>query len=749
MDRVDADLGLIHLVERILKGLDGTLDVGLDDQVELLDLGVGDGLEEILERHVLHAALLLDAGLERALLGELARVAVVLEHAELVTGVGHGLQAQDLDGVGRTGLGDGAALGVEHGADAAIGEAGNQRIAHVQGTAGHEHGSDRAAALIELGLEDVAGGKGVRVGLELEHVGLEQHGLQKVVDTDLLLGRDVDEHVLSAPLLGDDAVLGELLAHAVGVGAGLIDLVDGDDDGYAGGLGVVDRLDGLGHDAVVGGDDQDDDVGHLGAAGTHGRKGGVARGIDEGDLAVVDHDLRSADGLRNAARLAGSDAGVTDGVEQARLTVVDVTHDGDDRGAGLKVGGIVVEREGVLLLGGDDLDLTAQVVGNELDEVVRHGLCHGERRAQQEQALDDVVGRNVERLGELLDGNALGDLDGVEVLGVHALGQRLLNLALLLSLCSLALALLLTLLAATGGLARGLLDGGTSLLEHLLAAVLLGLASHAAVVVLFVVVTALALLALALLVGVGEVHAGSDVVAGVGAMAVRTALGGVALGAVVGGVAIVATAAATIVVAATTVAAFGGALGLRLVLGVLLLLEHGLLRGDLVEQRTEARTGIGSGNGAALGLAGSLLLLAGKALLLGLLLGLGLGAGGLLGGLGGCELAALLLASLLGSDALALGLGGACGLLGGSGLLLGLLGGLDFLGAGLDHRGELLADHGDVSVLQGGGSGLSGNLHIGEMTHQFLGGHAELFGQGGHTDFCHMTSPTLSGTLGA
>ena len=106
---------------------------------------------------------------------------------------------------------------------------------------------------------------------------------------------------------------------------------------------MVDRLDGLRHDAVVGGDNQDDDVGHLGAAGTHGRKGRVTRGIDEGNLAVVDHDLRSADGLGNAARLAGSDAGVTDGVEQARLAVVDVAHNGDDRGARLKVGGIVVE----------------------------------------------------------------------------------------------------------------------------------------------------------------------------------------------------------------------------------------------------------------------------------------------------------------------------------------------------------------------------------------------------------------------
>ena len=99
MDRVDADLGLIHLVEGVAQSLDGALDVGLDDQVELLDLGVGDGLEEVLERDVLDAALLLDTGLERTLVGKGASLALVLEHAELVTGVGHGLQAQDLDSV--------------------------------------------------------------------------------------------------------------------------------------------------------------------------------------------------------------------------------------------------------------------------------------------------------------------------------------------------------------------------------------------------------------------------------------------------------------------------------------------------------------------------------------------------------------------------------------------------------------------------------------------------------------------------
>ena len=72
-----------------------------------------------------------------------------------------------------------------------------------------------------------------------------------------------------------------------GIGVLAVDLVDGHDDRHLGRLGVVERLDGLGHDAVVGRDDQHDDVGGLGAAGAHGGERLVARGVDEGDQAAV------------------------------------------------------------------------------------------------------------------------------------------------------------------------------------------------------------------------------------------------------------------------------------------------------------------------------------------------------------------------------------------------------------------------------------------------------------------------------
>ena len=76
------------------------------------------------------------------------------------------------------------------------------------------------------------------------------------------------------------------LLDPVRIGLGLVDLVDGHDDGDAGGLGVVDGFLGLGHDAVVGGDDQDDDVGELGPAGPELGEGLVARRVDEGDRPV-------------------------------------------------------------------------------------------------------------------------------------------------------------------------------------------------------------------------------------------------------------------------------------------------------------------------------------------------------------------------------------------------------------------------------------------------------------------------------
>ena len=95
----------------------------------------------------------------------------------------------------------------------------------------------RAAAAIELGLEDIAGGERVGVGLELEDVGLEQDGLEQLVDADLRVLAEMLTNMFCPPHSSGHDAVGRRApgARLSGLARGLVDLVDGHDDGHAGG----------------------------------------------------------------------------------------------------------------------------------------------------------------------------------------------------------------------------------------------------------------------------------------------------------------------------------------------------------------------------------------------------------------------------------------------------------------------------------------------------------------------------------
>ena len=176
----------------------------------------------------------------------------------------------------------------------------------------------------------------VRVGSQVQRrIGRQQDRLEELIEAAALHGGNVDEHRLAAVFLGNEPELGQLAAHLRGVSAFLVDLVDRDDDRHLGRLGVVERLDGLRLDAVVGGHHEHRDIGDLGTAGAHGRERLVTGGVDESDraleVAAVRGDLVGTDVLGDAASLARHDVGLANRVEQLGLAVIDVTHDGDDR----------------------------------------------------------------------------------------------------------------------------------------------------------------------------------------------------------------------------------------------------------------------------------------------------------------------------------------------------------------------------------------------------------------------------------
>ena len=158
--------------------------------------------------------------------------------------------------------------------------------------------------------------------------------------------------------------------------------------------GVADRLDRLRHHTVVGRDHEDRDVGDLRAARPHGGERLVARRVDERDATIAAIDLVRADALRDAAGLARDDVRVADRVEQRRLAVVDVTHDGDDRRARLEqrfVFFVVVadeQREQLDLLlaaGLDEQHLRAERLRDELDHLVGERRRRGDHLARLEQ----------------------------------------------------------------------------------------------------------------------------------------------------------------------------------------------------------------------------------------------------------------------------------------------------------------------------------------------------------------------------
>ena len=96
---------------------------------------------------------------------------------------------------------------------------------------------------------------------------------------------------------------------------------------------MVHRFQGLGHDPVIGRHHQHDDVGDLRTTRPHPRECLVAGSVNEGDPAVVGFHLIGANVLGNATSLLLADAGLPDHVQQRRLPMVHVAHDGNHRGA--------------------------------------------------------------------------------------------------------------------------------------------------------------------------------------------------------------------------------------------------------------------------------------------------------------------------------------------------------------------------------------------------------------------------------
>ena len=185
------------------------------------------------------------------MLGDSAGALFVGHGIELVARAGNARKTENLHWHRRTGFLHGLATVVHHRADTTSVLTSDDVVTDAQRAFLHEDGSHRAATLVELGLNDSAFGAAVGGGLEVGDFGDEQHGLEQLVDVHAGLGRHRQHDRVAAPLFRHEPILGELLHDALGLGAGLVGLVEGHDDRHLGGLGVSQRFHRLRHHAVV------------------------------------------------------------------------------------------------------------------------------------------------------------------------------------------------------------------------------------------------------------------------------------------------------------------------------------------------------------------------------------------------------------------------------------------------------------------------------------------------------------------
>ncbi|MPM56040.1 hypothetical protein SDC9_102838 [bioreactor metagenome] len=170
---------------------------------------------------------------------------------------------------------------------------------------------------------------------------------------------------------------------------------------------MVDRLDGLRHNAVVRRDNEDDDIRHLRTARTHGGKRLMTRRVDKRNLTVLAANGVSADMLRNAARFAFGYAAVANRVQKRGLAVVNVTHDGDNRRTGFELfrrvgfGSGAVGKHFFEGLCNAQFEFNAEVrrdqfAGVEVDLLIDRG-----RHAEHKELFDDLRRGFADALGEV------------------------------------------------------------------------------------------------------------------------------------------------------------------------------------------------------------------------------------------------------------------------------------------------------------------------------------------------------------
>ncbi len=404
---------MVEFRELFADRLNRAAHIGPNDDVErLLGLGVETRLEAF-ERDVRLAAAQLALMNDLCpLFGDLTGDGDVVENNETAPRPRCHIESENADRRTRRRFGQFPRWveRIEHRADLSVGVPAEDDIAVVQCPVLNQKGAENPLARLERGFDRHAHRGTVGPRFQLVQFGDHQKGLHQGVDPLAGHGARFNDFDVAPPFARHQVVRGELLHHAVAADPRKVHLVQSDDNRNSRGLGVADRLFGLGHHPVVGGDDQHRDIGTVRPAGAHLGERLVTRSVDEGNVPLRGLDPVGADMLGDAALFAGNDVHVEDPVEERGLPMVDVAQEGDDRRPGLKRLGridLIDHRVDKLLfqrLFFFDDRFQFKRFDQQFGGLAVHRLVDHQHVAEFHQLFDDGGGLNAGSLGKILDG---------------------------------------------------------------------------------------------------------------------------------------------------------------------------------------------------------------------------------------------------------------------------------------------------------------------------------------------------------
>ena len=419
MKDIHADLFRGQLLQGLDNGFGGAADIRLHDHLQIVPFARFLHLrEQILQRGSgALAGQRLQTVFRSTLLRQFAGLRKGFADRHPRPGLRHAGKPHDLHGRARSGKGDPVSAGVDQGFDLAAVGAADDGIAHAEGSVFDYDAGGGTEALFQLGFQHIRHGRTLGIRAKLQHFRFQQNPFQKHIHAHAGLRGNTDRGHLTAPFFRHEIVLLHIEQDLVRIRSGKVHLVDGHDDRHSGRLRVIHGLDGLGHESVIRGHDQHDDIRHVGAACAHLGERLVTGRVDERDRLSVDAHHRGANVLGDTSRLTRRHVGLADRVLKRRLAVVHVPHKGHDRRTRLQIS-LVVLKHTVFRrdIGGrlpfrsrripsaslvDDQD-SAELRRHLFGDLIVHRLIDAGQDVHHHESRDDLVGLPVDGIRQRL-----------------------------------------------------------------------------------------------------------------------------------------------------------------------------------------------------------------------------------------------------------------------------------------------------------------------------------------------------------